>query len=85
MHRQFGKPGCARVFRLVSAPLISAADVRARLAAACVEAGSQKAWAAAHGVSGAYLCDVLKGNREPGESILFAMGLVRVVGYAPAN
>ena len=69
----------------MSASLLSADTVRLQLAAACREAGSQKAWAAAHGVSGAYLCDVLKGNREPGESILAALGLVRVVGYRPAN
>jgi hypothetical protein len=65
--------------------LISAETVRAQLAEQCRTAGSQKAWADRHGVSQAYLCDVLRGNREPGESILAAMGLVRVVAYRTAN
>ncbi|WP_408902516.1 transcriptional regulator [Methylobacterium radiotolerans] len=65
--------------------LISAETVRAQLAEQCRAAGSQKAWAERAGVSQAYLCDVLKGNREPGESILAAMGLVRVVAYRVAN
>lgn len=56
-------------------------EVHRRLAAACKKAGSQKAWAEAHGLSAAYVCDVLSARREPGQSILDALGLVRIVRY----
>lgn len=68
----------------MSDSLLSAATVRTRLAEACREAGSQRQWAARAGVSQAYLSSVLSGRREPGESILAALGLVRVVAYRAA-
>lgn len=51
-------------------------DPRQELRAACDAAGSQKAWAAAHGLSAAYVSDVLRG-KPPGDAILAALGLVR--------
>jgi len=51
------------------------------LTQACRAAGSQKAWAEANGVTGSYVNDVLQARREPGDSILNALGLVKVVGY----
>lgn len=56
-------------------------EVHRRLVAACKKAGSQKAFAEKHGLSTAYVCDVLNSRREPGQSILDALGLVRVVRY----
>jgi hypothetical protein len=56
-------------------------QVLALLRKECDKAGSQKAWASAHGVTGAYVSDVLKGNRDPGESILNALGLELVKDY----
>lgn len=47
----------------------------------CAKLGGQAAWAAAHGVSPAYVSDVLNGRREPGESILRALRLERAVTY----
>ncbi len=47
----------------------------------CSEMGGQKAWAEAHNISPQYLCDVLNARREPGESILAALGLRRLVRY----
>jgi transcriptional regulator with XRE-family HTH domain len=44
-------------------------------------AGSQKAAAKRLGVSEQYLCDVLKGRREPGKKLLDALGYRRVVVY----
>lgn len=32
-------------------------------------------------ISAAYLCDVLRGRRAPGDSILAALGIERVVSY----
>jgi len=55
------------------------------LAAECIKAGSQIAWAKAHGVSGAYVSDVLAGRRDPGEAVLKALGLERVVIYRKAS
>lgn len=43
--------------------------------------GSQNAMARAMGISGAYLSDLLNGKREPGEKVLNALGLERVVRY----
>lgn len=56
-------------------------DVFGRLRKECRAAGGQKAWAEAHGVSPQYVNDVLHARREPGESILRALGLRRVVTY----
>lgn len=33
------------------------------------------------GISPSYLCDVLKGQREPGEKILKPLGLERKINY----
>lgn len=60
---------------------LDSVEVCRRLSAACKNAGSQKAFAEKHGLSGAYVCDVLNARREPGQSILDALGLVRVVRY----
>lgn len=56
-------------------------DVRKLLRKACEEAGSQKAWADQHSVSEAYVSDVLKSRREPGEAILDGLGIDKVVSY----
>lgn len=53
-------------------------DIRARLSAAVRDLGSQKALAEKAGVSQTYLCDVLRGRREPGERLLAAIDLRRV-------
>lgn len=67
----------------MSSNLITAAEVRERIAAAVREAGSQKAFAASVGVSAPNLNQVIKGVREPSEALLAALGLVRVVAYGP--
>lgn len=63
---------------------LTAADVRERLRAACKAAGSQAAWAGRNKVTAAYVSDVLAGRRDPGESILRGLGLVRVTIYRDA-
>ncbi len=55
--------------------------VRTALRAACEAEGTQIAFADRHDLSTAYVNDVLKGRREPGESILRALGFERVVRY----
>lgn len=61
--------------------MLTIEEVRQRLQKACESAGSQTAWAKAHGMSGAYVSDTIHGRREPGEGILKALGLERVVKY----
>lgn len=56
-------------------------QVIAALEAACRSAGSQSAWAGAHGISAPYVGDVLNGRRDPGEKILAALKIERVVTY----
>lgn len=51
------------------------------LAAACRVAGSQQAWAEKHSLSAAYVSDVLSRRREPGEGILRALDIERVIVY----
>lgn len=46
------------------------------------EHGSQTALARYLGISSSYLSDVIKGKRDPGASVLDALGLARVVRYA---
>jgi hypothetical protein len=60
---------------------LSAEFVRGYLAEECRDAGGQKVWAERNGVSAAYVCDVLQGRREPGDSICAGLGLRRVVMY----
>ncbi len=60
---------------------LDAWELRELLKAACAEAGGQKAWAEQNSVSAPYVSDVLKGNREPGESITKALGYRRTVVY----
>ena len=43
--------------------------------------GQQEAWARANGVKPPVLSDVLNGRRDPGKSILKALGYERVVLY----
>ena len=42
---------------------------------------SQAAWAKEHGISQAYVSDVINRRREPGKAILEALGLERVITY----
>lgn len=48
-----------------------------RLRAACAGAGGQAAWGRQHGVSVSYVHDVLRGRREPGDTVLRPLGLQR--------
>lgn len=52
-----------------------------KLRARCVEAGGQRAFAEQIKVSPQYVSDVLRKRRDPGDKILKAMGLRRVVTY----
>ena len=56
-------------------------EVCRRLTAACKAAGGQRAFARKHSMSDGYVCDVLNGRRDPGPSILKALGLVIVIRY----
>lgn len=58
-------------------------QVLSRLSKLCAEAGGQKAWAIANGVSQQYVNDVLAGRRDPGDAILNAMNIERVTSYRP--
>jgi hypothetical protein len=59
-------------------------DVCNLLRLACRQAGGARAWARQHGISEQYVSDVLNARRDPGESILRPLGLVRIVRYARA-
>lgn len=43
--------------------------------------GTQRLAAQSLGISGAYLCDILNGKKEPGPSILEALGVVKITSY----
>ncbi len=51
------------------------AHVVARLRALCNEHGTQKAAAAAIGITAIYFSDVMSGKRNPGPKVLTALGL----------
>lgn len=63
--------------------MLSTEQVRKRLKAACEDAGSQAEWARRHGMSAAYLHDVINGRRGLGHAILEALGLERVIQFRP--
>lgn len=56
-------------------------DIMERLRAAITAAGSQRSFADQHKISLQYVNDVLRGRREPGQKILDALGIERVVNY----
>jgi hypothetical protein len=60
---------------------MTADDVRKRLAEACKETGSQRAWAKRYKFSAAYVSDVLLGRREPADAICKALKIKRIVTY----
>lgn len=60
-------------------------DVYAMLRKECKAAGSQSKFAEKHGVSAAYVSDVLNGRQDPGPALLTALGLRRVVLYVRAG
>ena len=59
--------------------MLSAAQMKKKLIEACKQAGGQKAWAEANGVSPQYVCDCIKGRRDIGE------GIARPLGYEPTT
>lgn len=56
-------------------------DVRKMLKQACEKAGSQRAFARQHGLSAAYITDVLLARRAPAKAICKALGLQMTVRY----
>ena len=59
----------------------TAEDIREMLREAIKKAGNQKRWAELAGVSPQYVSDVLKGRREPGESIAKMFGYKSITLY----
>lgn len=43
--------------------------------------GNQSAWAKSLGISQSYVADVLRGRQPPGDKIIAALGIERVVTY----
>jgi hypothetical protein len=69
----FGKDGIVRS--------LTELDVMERLRAAISAAGLQRAFADQHKISLQYVNDVTRGRREPGQKILDALGIERIVIY----
>ena len=61
--------------------MLIVADVRCRLAQACEDESSQYQWATKHKLSPAYVSDVLRGKRDPGDGILKALKLKKIIRY----
>ena len=57
--------------------------VTARLGRLCNKMGGQSSFAKAHGISTAYVNDILQGRRDPGKKILDAIGFEKRVIYVP--
>ena len=57
----------------------------ADLRKSCDAAGGQSKWSLAHGISPQYVNDVLNARKDPGPKILAALGLRRVIAFAPIN
>ena len=67
------------------AALMTIEQVRARITRLIAETGSQRAAAAALGISQAHLSDILRGYRRPGPKTLEALGLEEFTGYRTAR
>lgn len=64
--------------------LLTVEDVRETLVFRITKSGSATAYAKSINISPAYLSDILSGKREPGEKVLSALGLVRLLRYGKA-
>ena len=64
---------------------MNAETVRERLQRICAENGGQAHWARQHGISPAYVSDVINGRREPGKIILAALSLEKIIDYRKAT
>lgn len=60
---------------------MSVDDVRALIKSSIKTAGTAAAWAKTINLSPQYVGDVLHGRRDPGDTILTALGLQRSVTY----
>lgn len=58
-------------------------DLIAILRSQCAAAGGQTAWAARHGFSPQYVCDVLAGRRDVSEAMANALGFLREIRFVP--
>jgi hypothetical protein len=56
-------------------------EIMEQLRGAIAAAGSQRAFADQHQIALQYINDVLRGRRKPGQKILDALGIERVVSY----
>lgn len=56
-------------------------NVLTELNKAIDKAGNQVSFARANDISTAYVNDVVRGRKEPGDKILSALGLERVITY----
>lgn len=61
--------------------MLTEQDIIDRLHVAIAKAGSQRAFAQQYKLSAAYVNDVVRRRREPGQKILDALGVDRVVTY----
>ena len=57
------------------ARLMKIDDVRLRLARECINAGGQAAFAKLHGLTKAYVSQVLNGHRPPSDKLCAALGV----------
>lgn len=71
----------SRVYAHMRRSMITEERVLECLREECERLGSQKAFADLHGLSTAYINDVLRGRRELGPAILAALDVERVVTY----
>ena len=64
---------------------MNADGVRALIKSEVRKIGSAAAWAHAHDLSAAYVCDILAGRRDPGKSVLKVLDLEKIVTYRRKN
>lgn len=65
-----------------SAKKLTGDDVRTLLRNACDATGSIRAWSRRHAISHAYVHQVIHGQMAPGQKILSALHLQRIIFYA---
>ena len=64
---------------------MTADEMREMLRRMCEEAGSQEAWAKAHGFGQSYVSQVILGLSTPSPRLLAEMGMREVVSYEPVG
>ena len=64
---------------------LTATDLQAILSHQCEMSGGRSEWARRHGIAPSVVSDTINGRRSPSDSVIVAMGFMRVDRFIPVK